>query len=309
MIFIKKLSLALLVFIILGSTAIWVLTKTLNPATVNHLINDQLTSLTSQKSRIEGEIVWHLFPQPGLKITQLYVGDEKSNTGSYLCIDNLFINLKITPLLRGKLTFNELEIDGVRIYITPTRVKSSPNPSKQIIKPLIVHHLPVDFALERLLLTHGQLVIDYPPNKIILRDLQVGAEQLSMNGEFFPIQMKAKGVLYAPAGNTRATVNYQGRTRLVPAMFNQSMNAFNQAVTEGQLLIQNVRYKQLNITKIRTNLVINNNTLILDPLNISFLSGESIGNLKYFFSPFSFHGPLLEKRHPSPLHSQFPPYI
>ena len=282
--FIKKLSIALLLLIILASTTIWVLTKTLKPDTVNHIINDQLTALTSQKSQIKGEIVWHLFPQPGLKATQIYVGDEKNNTGSFLRIENLYINLKITPLLQGKLTFNELEIDGVKIYITPTKTNSSPTLDKQIPSHRIVRHLPAEFALERLLLTHGQLVIDCPPNKIIFRDLQIGAEQLNAQGEFFPIQMKGKGVLYAPNGNTRGTINYQGRTRLVPAMFTQPMSALDQAVTEGQLLIQNLRYKQLNIAKIDTNLVMSNNTLVLNPLNISFLAGESIGNLKYFFT-------------------------
>lgn len=95
--------------------ALWVLTKAINPSTEKDIIINALYSITGQKIQIDGKVAWHLFPRPGIKISQAHMG-EKDTKGNYiLYIENLLINLQITPLFSGNFVFNELKIDDLNI--------------------------------------------------------------------------------------------------------------------------------------------------------------------------------------------------
>ena len=280
----KQILFTLVVIIVLTTVAIWSLTKIVTPDALKTIINKQLSLLTTQKYHGVGAISWQLFPHPGIKITHIHVGEENDISDS-ICIDHLILNLQITALLRGRLVFNELKIDGLKIHMNPEGEMNSKQ-SKAFWGLLIsTHHVPdiisAQFAINSVLLTHGQVVILQPQAKITLSGLQIRAKRLNLNKDFFPLQLKGTLAASIADNQFKATLNYKGRVQLTPSIRATPLNALPQATMDGQLLVQNLRYNRFKIAKINTNVKIRQGKVTMNPFNMSLYSGESVGDVTY----------------------------
>ncbi len=282
---IKKTLLALIIIFIFSGVAVWVLTKTVKPTVVNNLINKQLGRLTAQKSHIDGDITWQLFPRPGVKITQIHVGDEDDHAQYSVYIDNLLLNLQITPLLRGKLVFTDLKIDGLNLNIGPeakTNLEIHKDPKQTTtVKKTVASQLPLHFAIDRFLLTHGKIVIQQPQNKITLTNLQIGASQFNLKKDFFSLQIKTTIAASMVNTTAKASLNYTGQIGLDPSIVSMPLLALQHAAVDGQLLLQNVRFNQFKIAKLSATTITRKGLISLHPLNLSLYNGESTGDLSY----------------------------
>ena len=281
---VKKILCTLAIIIIVTTSALWVLTQTVTPESVKASINKQLSEITSQTSHIAGTISWQLFPRPGLKITHIHVGVENNNNDS-IYIDHLLLNLQITPLLRGHLVFNELKIDGLNITINPAadpHIKHHREPgSATTTKVSDPDKIPAQFSINRFFLTRGQLVILQPQNNITLSGLQIRATQLNLNNHFFPLQLKGALAAKQADNKYKATLNYNGRIRLVSSVQSNPLAALQQTAIDGQLRIKNLRLNRFKVTKVNTIIKTTPGEVTLNPFNMSLYSGESVGNLKY----------------------------
>ena len=281
---IKQVSLIFILFIIITFAILWALTKTVTPNMVKDMMSERLNLLTHEQSHIEGNVSWYLFPRPGIKVTNVHVGDKNPLSPYSLQIDKLLFHLQITPLLRGHLVFNELNIDGFKINVIPSSlhskdIKLAPVIEKNRTKNELLDH----FALEHLLLTHGEMTLIDPQRKIILSKLQIGANQVNMNQHAFPIQLKTTLTLITAQNKMKTSVNYKGKIQLSNLSLNEPLFVLQKAIMEGQLQLQNVRFNQFKMTRIIANLQKNRDELTLNPMNILLYSGESVGNLSYQF--------------------------
>ena len=280
----KNLLIGLLTLIIITTIIIWVLTKAIQPELIKNYVSSQLSALTHQNSKVEGDISWHLFPLPGLKITKIQIGTENSPANYSLTLDSLRFNLKITPLLRGKLVFNEINVDGFKININP----DAPSIAMKIQD--IIHsndaktNIAEQFAIERFLLSNGKIVINQNQKKITLSNLQVGAEQFNLNKALFPIQFKTDlSIITANEKLLKTHINFKGSTSISAELFNNPLIALQNTSIEGQLFLQNLKFKQLKINTISAQIKTRPGLLSLNPLALKLYNGESVGDLKYEF--------------------------
>ncbi len=287
MTFIKKITFVLVVLLALATCGIFALTKSVTPAALKDIVNKQLSTLTTQKSHIAGDISWHLFPRPGIKVTNIYASESENKTNYAVSIDNLLFNLQVTPLLRGQLVFNELLIDGIKINIHPENQTDLTVSQIPVVattpQPIESNKVSAQFALRSMLLTHGEIIINQPNNKIKLSGLQIGAKQLGLSNDSFSLQLRGNFIASIADNKARATLNYNGRVHLTPSTFTQPMVALDLATMDGQLVIQNLRYNHFKIAKISTNIKKKQKVISLNPFNISLYSGKSVGDIKYEF--------------------------
>ncbi|WP_133128247.1 AsmA family protein [Legionella nagasakiensis] len=281
---IKKALLILLMFLVMVIVALWALVHFIKPESVKELLNKQLTSLTGQDSHINGDVNWQLFPQPGIKATNIQIGESKKNPYYSLSIDNLHFNLQLTSLMKGQLIFNEIKVDGFIANINPEAIKVS-NPDKKEKKPISSaikssSHLATRFTIDTLLLTHGQLVITEHQHQIVLTDLQIGIDKLNLKNDYFSIQLKGHVVGSLLDNKFSTTINFKGRSRLTSELLEQPQLIQNLSL-DGQLFMQDLQFNQLKITKLNANTLSKSGELILNPLNLSLYHGESIGHLSY----------------------------
>lgn len=281
----KKIVLAFIILSILTCLSIWLLTKNITHTAVKDLINKELGAITSQKGRIDGQVTWQLFPRPGVKIAQIHVIDEGNQSNSSLSIDNLLLNLQIAPLLHGRLVFKEIKIDGLAANINISGAQASGMFGK------IAHfsaaqndNRAVQFAVERFLLTRGQIVIAQAKQKITMNDLQLEVENTNLKKKLFPLQFKTKLAVTTAQNKFKANLAYNGRIRLAPSILEQPLNALQSTGINGQLLARSIQFNQFKISRLSANTLTKKGTLTLHPLNMSLYSGESVGDLNYEFA-------------------------
>jgi len=264
---------ALILLISFTFIAIWILTKTLKPTTVSYLVSKQLSTLTSQKIHIEGDVSWQLFPQPGIKISHIYIGNKENITSNSGFIDSLRLNLNAKTLLQGQLVFNELSIDGVTMNL----YSNTPAPQKTLDETPNKHPRsnPLKLAIDDLLLTNGKITFHQGLNLITLNGLQMGAHQLNLKNEYFPLQIKAKLNASIADYKIKTSLKYNGQAKIATSSNNKTV------ALDGQLLLQNTLLNALNIAKITTNVTTQNNDVFFNPLHLSLYQGESIGDLRY----------------------------
>ncbi|AHE67431.1 AsmA family protein [Legionella oakridgensis] len=282
---IKKSFLLLWMFLIIVVFVFWALIQFIKPESVKELLNKQITSLTGQDSRIDGDIHWQLFPRPGIKVTNIQIGESKQKAYYFLFIDNLHLNLQLTPLMKGKLIFNEINVDGFTANINP-EIAATPQPDKTSTK-----HAPSEtksssqfmtrFAIDTLLLTHGQLIITDHQNHIALTDLQIGVDQLNLNNHYFSIQLKGNIAGSLLNNQVNATLNFKGKTRLTTEALTHPQSIMQNLSLDGQLFLQNLQFNQFKIGKINANAMSKSGEITLNPLNLSLYEGEAIGHLNY----------------------------
>lgn len=283
---IKKTLLFFIVIIIIATLSIWAITRFVSPITVNTLLNKQLSALKIQPSQLDGTIVWRFFPRPGIKISHIHIGEKNTASIYTLYIDKMLFNLQITPLLGGHLVFNELELEGVRVNIDynskPIDTKELPHPTT---KQTTNHpkQLPITFAINSFLLTHGKIIVQQAENTIIISNLQLGAKNPNFENNYFPLQFKANLAATIANNKLKTMLDYKGKIRLNPSLFDSPSIDIHQLSTDGQLLLQQVRLNRIKILKIATHVKTKPSEIIFNPLNVVAYNGESVGDLSYHF--------------------------
>jgi AsmA protein len=269
---------------IMGLT-IWIITKRVAPSAIKDLINKELSTITTQKSHIDGDVAWHLFPHPGIKITQIRVADEINQADCSLYIEKLLLNLKLNSLLRGKLVFKEIKIDGLTLNIKNPELQSSVMLGKITDRHSINNDSsPVQFAIDRFSLTRGQMVMTQTQDKITLSDIQLSAKQLNLKNMYFPLQIKTGVAISTPGNKIKGTLTYDGGLRIPASILTSPYKAFLHSGIKGQLLINKVQLNQVKISKISTSAVTKKGLIVLNPFNAALYTGKSVGNLSYQLS-------------------------
>lgn len=278
--YIKRLIAALIGLIVIIGTILWVLSKTVNPETVNHFLGSQLHHLTGMPSKIEGDISWQLFPHPGIKIKGIQIGDQAHPANYAVHLDNVLFNLQITPVIQGKLVFNEVNIDGFTISVSPHKrsdAVATTQPAHEASNNPSDH-----FAVKKVLLAHGEVVINNAGSQLKLGGLQIGAEEVNLNNIAFPIQFKSNLDFSKPGEKIlQAHFNFKGSTSLSAALLANPVASLPDLVTDGQLFVQKIRFNQLKLNKISAHLKNKEGLLQLNPLSLHLYDGESVGDLSY----------------------------
>lgn len=279
-----KLILVVTALLFITSITLWILAKNINPETVKKLVNNKISALTHKKSHVDGAISWQLLPRPGLKFNKIVIGDEPTSDEYSLSIDTMLLNLKITPLLRGNFVFSEVDIDGLRTTINldlAQAPKSTETPSPSSSKQT---NYGEQFAIERLLVNHGQIAINKNSHSTVFKNVQIGMDQFNLQNAPFTVQVKAKLSEFSSNPLIRANINFKGRLSLTPELLSQFPNSINQSTAEGQLLLQNVLLNQFAIKKTSATIKTNKQGIQLNPLTLSLYDGESIGSMDYTYA-------------------------
>jgi AsmA protein len=281
----KKLLIVLVITILATTIILWVLAKSIKPEVVKNYLSSQLSVLTHQNSKVEGEISWQLFPRPRIKITQIQIGDETNPLHYSMKLENLLFNLKITPLLRGKLVFSELNVDGFKIRLEPEAASILVKNHKTSETHYEFNsNLTEKFAIERLLLSHGQIKIVEKERTISFSGLQIGAEQLNLQNVLFPFQLKGNfEIAEAEKKFLKAQVNFKGSASLSSLVFSNPLTALQNTPLDGQLSLKNIKINEFKIAKIIAHAKTKPGVLLLNPLTFNLYDGESVGDLNYEF--------------------------
>ena len=94
----KKIALILLSLGLLTSIFLALVAKKINPDVIKERVTKEIMAVTHKKSHIDGLISWQLFPRPSLKLSKVIIGDDHLKEEYSLSADNLYLNLKISPL-------------------------------------------------------------------------------------------------------------------------------------------------------------------------------------------------------------------
>lgn len=276
-----KCVLALLVLVLLSSITLWVLAKNIKPDTMKQLVCDQITSLTHKKSQINGDISWQLLPRPGLRFTKIQIGDAQVKENYSITVNTMLLNLQITPLLKGKFVFNEINADGLKLQINnddlsplPTSIATPENKNNHVL-------LTQQFAIQKFVLTHSELVINKNGHNTVFKNIQATIEHFNLQNAPFPIQIKAKLTESALFGTAKANINFQGRLSLASTILNELQNGLSSSTLEGQLSIQNILLNKFAIKKINATIKTRKGGIMFNPLTLSLYDGESIGDMEY----------------------------
>jgi len=281
MTFFKKLIIVLFCILLILIGFLWLLSKTVNPSLIKDYVSTQLSVLTSQTSRIDGDINWQLFPQPGIRLTSVHVGNMNEIKHYALDIDNLLFNLKLSPLLRGKLVFSEIEVKGFKIAINADSNYATSNQTT-VLQESDNQDLNNQFDINRLSLSNGTIIINHDNHKATLSNLYITAEQINLNSIAFPFQLKTK-IDYLNPGFHQASMQLQfkGNTSLSSQLLSNPILFAQSATLNGQLSVQNVKIDNLKIIKATATMRLKQSTLQLNPIAIGLYNGEAIGDLRY----------------------------
>lgn len=278
--FLKKLIVVLVSLILVVTLTLWVLAETVKPEVVKNYISEQLSLITAQPSHINGKITWQLFPEPGIRITNIEVADANNTAPYQLKIDKLLFNLKLTPLLRGKLVFSEVKIDGFTINANTEKAfdrkqgntKSSASPQG----------LKSRFAVKRILLTHGQVNLISHNKTIHLSELQIGTELPESYSTLLPVQLKsAIQILDNQKIEAQSHIQFKGSAVIPPDFLSNPVAKLTDTVLNGQLILEDIQISSFKINRMAGNAVLHNGVFKLSPVTISLYQGESVGDLRY----------------------------
>lgn len=277
----KRLSTGLFLFLCISSFLLWILAKNTNTDTIKNMVNNQLSSMTNKKSSIRGNISWHLFPMPGIKITDISIGNPDRQEDYFLSLDKLLLNLKIRPLFSGKLVFNNVNLDGVSMVVNIDAL-TPPAASGALPQKTADESNRMRVLVDRFLLTRGQIEFRSQEKKILLKNLKLGLEQFNLHNNPFPVQLKASLYSKSTDNSLKTQINYNGHIRL-------SGNILKSApIFEGQIQLQDMHLNKLFIDKINTAISSTPNKIRLMPLTVSLYKGESIGEMDYDFKDQKF---------------------
>lgn len=271
-----KVVVAFFALIIFTSASLWVFTKNSKPEAIKAFVAQQISTLTHKESHINGDISWQLFPRPSLKVEQVQIGN---NTEDYFAtIDSLAFNLKITPLLKGSLLFNELAIDKLLLKVNQNAVKQEKTPA---LRP---HNMPShheEFAIQKITLTRSQIAINNHEEQTTLKNIQLVLEDFNLNKGSFPIQIKARVNRNDPITKIKSNLSFTGRIKLNQSVgFNALKELFSSEV-EGQLVLQDSMFNHIAVDKINTTIKTNKENIEFNPFTVSLYGGEAVGTMNY----------------------------
>lgn len=279
--YIKRLVLTLLGLIVMTTTIFWILSRSVNPETIKNYLGSQLHHLTGMPSKIDGDISWQLFPRPGIKLRNIQIGDQANPANYAVHLDNVLFNLKIMPIIRGKLVFSDVAIDGFKVSVNPHHSSNAQPPSSGNHESSS-NSLADHFAIKKILLGHGEVLVINADSQLRLTGLQIGAEDVNLNHIAFPIQLKTS-LDFSRSGQkiVQAHFNFKGSTSLSAALLANPVASLPGILTDGQLSIQKIRFNQLKLNKISAHLLNKEGLLQLNPLTLHLYDGESVGDLSY----------------------------
>jgi AsmA protein len=280
MTFLKKFLVAFTLIVFIIFIAIVILTKTSVPVAIKEFISKEITQLTSLNSQINGPLSWRFFPHPGIQLSRLSIGDD--HAPMKLTIENALLNIQVTPFLSGHLIVNDLKLDGVELNINldaPTH--SPPAASRPLKNTNLAQTAPARFAIENFLMTRSAITIHQGNTSITLSDLQLGANQLNVKNQDFPLQIKTVLQAVIDENQLKTRLSYQGQIRLKQFTANKTNPQIKISRAEGQLILQKFKLNQLNISKINATALLSPENIVLAPFNISLYKGTSVGSLDY----------------------------
>lgn len=277
-------SFLLIFFCIIG----WTILKSIKPELIKDYVSAQLTAFTQQPSKVTGEVSWQMFPHPGVKLTSVEIGEE-NKTRYTAKLENLRFDLKIMPLLSGKLVFTELNVNGFSVDVNLNNEYSHPPILQEKILTKKSNNISEKFAIERILLSRGQLAVTQGQEKIIFSNLQIGAEQFNLKKAFFPVQLRTNlEVRSEEIKQVAAFANFKGRVALSNFSYPDILMLLKNTALKGQLVVENLDCAPFKINKITTNIKTKLGILLFNPLTINLYNGESVGDLSYDFATRKF---------------------
>ncbi|RUR11969.1 AsmA family protein [Legionella sp. km772] len=277
-----KIFLVLFSLIFLVSAALWFFTKNIQPETIKRFVAQQITAITHKESQIDGAISWQFFPNPSLKIQNIQIGSAKRSDNYNAKINSLVFNVKLSNLLKGALLFDELAIDGLQLEVNTNTPKIiSPLASQKNENKSVSHK---EFAIQRVTITHSQVLINQNQEQTQLKNVQIAIEDFNLQRHSFPIQIKTRLSKLNNNTKIRASIAFTGRLNLDDAIINNLGKGTAIPSVEGQLLLQNITFNQIAINKINTTLNSNKDNLAFNPLTVSLYGGEAVGTMNYTFS-------------------------
>ncbi|RAP37983.1 hypothetical protein B1207_03065 [Legionella quinlivanii] len=278
----KKLAIGLLSTVIVVLLSLWLLTKAISAESIRDYVSSQLSILSHEPTTIKGNISWQLFPQPGIRISKVEIGSDRQ-TDFHAILDNLILNLRITPLLRGTLVFSEFKVDGFTADVSTDHLPAPAEHSKtKDSKPGTI--LTEHFAIDRFMLSKGLVKFHSSDNELIFSNIQMGTESLNLNDSSFPLQFKA-ALNLSNAGNLkgRAQIQFKGSTRFSPTFLSNPLANWQSLSLNGQLLLQDVLLNKISINRIQGSASLKRKMLKITPLTLSLYKGESVGDLNFNF--------------------------
>ncbi len=274
-----KTLLALLSLVLLASVSLWLFTKNMQPETIKRFVAQQISAITHKESQINGAISWQFFPNPSLKIQKIQIGSNNQKENYNATINSLVFNLKLTPLLKGSLLFDELAIDGLQLQVNQNAPKETVAINNQNKNSKTSSHK--EFAIQKITLSHSQIAINNNGEQTLLKNVQVAVEDFNLQSHSFPIQIKTR--LNKLNNNTKikANISFTGRLNLNDSIRNDLSKGLFIPAVEGQLLLQNLVFNQIAIDKISTTIKTNKENLEFNPLTVSLYDGEAVGTMNY----------------------------
>ncbi len=247
-------------------------------------MNEAMSTLSSQNNPIDGDVTWRLLPKPGIKITNIHMGDEIDQLKSGLLIETLLFNLQLKPLIQGKLVFKEIKIEGLTIHIN-----SNANPLinfSQLTESSSIPEKPkrFRFAIDRLIITHGTVTIAQQHSKTTLTDFYLDAKGLNLKNNAFPLNIKTTLKTALSGNHIKALLSYNGNISLDPSILSSPLLALQQATIDGELLGEQLQFNQVKLVRLNARPTIRKGALIFSPLNLSLYGGQSVGDLSYQFA-------------------------
>lgn len=276
----KLLGKTFLVFsglILVASATLWFFTKNIQPETIKRFIAQQITAITHKESQINGTISWQFFPNPSLKIQNIQIGSANQNY--HANIGSLAFNIKLSNLLNGSLLFDELAIDGLQLQINPNAPRAVATLNNQVKSNKATSHK--EFAIQKVTLSHSQVTINQNAGQTLLKNVQIAIEDFNLQSHSFPIQIKTRLSKLNNNTKIKASISFTGRLNLNDSVINNLAKDLAIPSVEGQLLLQNIIFNQINIDKISTSLASNDNNLTFNPLTASLYGGEAVGTMNY----------------------------
>lgn len=278
---IKRLAWVLISFTIVTLLLLAALTYWLSPENIKHFLTRQISAQTGQPSTIDGDIHWQVWPRPALKIARLQLGNRQNPKPYALTINSMLLHIELKPLLQRKVIISDLNIEGYHFIAQTNHLnQSSPTATKSRTTKKTRQELPIEFAINKLLLSNGTVLIKQNKTQIVLKNLQLGVVGFNLHHHAFSFQSKSHLQLRAAKNAVDTEINFKGKVTLPANTWSTTDTFFNHLQLEGPLLLEKLRLNGLRITQLRASTSLNQGTLLLNPLNIALYDGESIGRLE-----------------------------
>ncbi|MGQ3889494.1 AsmA family protein [Legionella sp. CNM-1927-20] len=281
--FFKKFVVFLLALFLFISFFFWLLTKAISPSILKDFVTSKVKIYTAQPCEIEGNISWQLFPRPSVKIESIRIGNQDPLSPYQINLGQLFFNLRLSALLQGKIVFDEIKINDFTADINANYKQTPIKASYNIPASSLEKNIDEKFAIERLLITNGKIKTTINNQLLTLNALQLRVEQINLEQNLFPFQIKAHINYDVKPQTINAQLQFKGDANLTADSIKQLETALKSTLIRGQLLIQNLKIGRFKISQIGANTSFKQAIISLNPLTLKLYQGEAIGDLSFNF--------------------------